>query len=89
MPVSPMQPRVRRLVFWLHKGLRLAGGRRMKPWPLLDRIAARLAIWALQRIYGDPCETDVRGDFPDEPNIQCIGCDATRIVAHLREIAGE
>ena len=53
-------------------------------WPRgLDRIAVYVALWALDRIYGGDCETDVRKDFPGE-EVECLGCDATRIRVHLR-----
>lgn len=56
------------------------------PWPLLDRIAAYAGIWALRRLYGADCLTDIREDFPDDPDVQCYGCDAKRLVEHMRTI---
>ena len=55
-------------------------------WPRgLDRVAAYVALWALGRIYGPDCETDVREDFTGE-EVHCLGCDATRIKVNLREL---
>jgi len=51
---------------------------------LVDRIACRLGIWALRRLYGE-CETDVREDFPDE-KLECAGCDATRMIRRMQEL---
>jgi hypothetical protein len=52
--------------------------------PLLDRIACYLGIWALRRLYGADCETDVRDDFPGEA-VNCISCDAKRLVVDMQE----
>lgn len=52
---------------------------------LLDRLAALLGIWALRRLYGADCDTNIRDDFPGE-DVHCLGCDATKIVNHMREI---
>lgn len=54
---------------------------------LIDRVAARLGIWALRRLFGADCTTDVRDDWPDEPNMHCPSCDAKRLVAAMRDIA--
>lgn len=51
----------------------------------VDGIACRVGIWAIHRLFGEDCETDIRDDFPGE-NINCIGCDATRIAAAMRDI---
>jgi hypothetical protein len=58
--------------------------RRLIP-DVLDRIACRLGIWALRRLYGADCATDVRADFPGE-DLDCISCDAKRLVESMREI---
>ena len=51
----------------------------------LDRIAAHVALWALNRLYGAGCETDARDDFPNDPELwDCHGCDARRMQVHLR-----
>jgi hypothetical protein len=55
-------------------------------FPLLDRFAARVGIWALRRLYGADCETDVNADFPGE-GMYCISCDAKRIILSLADIA--
>lgn len=55
---------------------------------MLDRLACRLGIWALRRLYGE-CATDVRDDFPDEPDLQCAGCDATRMIHRLQELVND
>lgn len=51
---------------------------------LLDRIACRVGIWALVRLYGE-CATDVHDDFPGE-KLDCISCDAARLIKAMREI---
>jgi hypothetical protein len=56
---------------------------------LLDRIAAHVGIWALRRIYGADCPTDVQDDWPDDPNVRCLGCDATRMVSDMRGLLDE
>lgn len=56
------------------------------PWTFGDRIAARVGMWALQRLYGANCKTDVRDDFPDDPDIECLDCYATKLVADMKEI---
>lgn len=53
---------------------------------IVDRIACWLGIWALRRLYGADCETDVRDDWPDEPDLNCISCDAKRLVTSMQEI---
>ena len=55
----------------------------MTDW--LDRVACRVGIWALRRLYGADCETDVRDDFPGE-KVDCISCDAKRLVENMQEI---
>ncbi len=55
------------------------------PLSLLDRIAARVGMWALRRLYGE-CEVDVRDEFPDEPSATCIGCDASRLIRHMEDM---
>ncbi len=52
---------------------------------ILDRIACRAGIWALRRLYGANCAIDVRDDWPGE-NLECIGCDAQRLVTSMQEI---
>jgi len=54
---------------------------------LVDRIAARLGIWALHRLFG-ACATDVRDDFPDE-RIDCTGCDSARLIRAMQEFASD
>jgi hypothetical protein len=49
---------------------------------ILDRIACRVGIWALVRLFGE-CDTDVRDDFP---GYTCLGCDATRVIKSMREV---
>lgn len=44
---------------------------------LLDIIAARLAIWALRRVFG-LCKP------PHDP--ECMGCQAAALVAQMREM---
>lgn len=51
---------------------------------IIDRIAVILGTWALRSLYGADCETDVRDDFPDEPGLTCLSCDAKRIVTNMR-----
>lgn len=46
----------------------------------LDWIAARLGCWALRRLFGADCETDVRDDFPGEDVGYCASCDAKRLI---------
>jgi hypothetical protein len=48
---------------------------------ILDRIACRVGIWALVRLFGE-CDTDVLDDFPGDT---CLGCDATRVIKSMRE----
>jgi hypothetical protein len=55
-------------------------------WPVIDRIAAWVGVWALRRLYGE-CATDVREDFPEDPDVVCIACDATRLIKSMEEIA--
>jgi hypothetical protein len=52
---------------------------------LLDWVARRLAVWALRRLYGADCRTDIREDFPDEPDTICLSCDAKRLVKHMQD----
>lgn len=58
----------------------------MASWPLLDRIAAHVGTWALRRLYGADCQTDVLDDFAGDTTVRCLSCDATRLVAHMQEI---
>ena len=46
---------------------------------LLDWLACKVGIWALRRLFGE-CVTDVRDDFPDDPTLVCVSCDATRLI---------
>lgn len=50
------------------------------------RLAAYIGIWAVRRVFGLGCETDVRDDFPNDPTVQCIYCDAARVVAHMKDL---
>lgn len=59
------------------------------PWPLVDRVAAYIGVWALRRLYGANCETDILDDFPGDTSVRCLSCDATRLVKHMREILSE
>jgi len=43
---------------------------------LIDKIAAKLAIWSLRRLYGPACK-----DFEPE----CISCQANKIVESLKD----
>jgi hypothetical protein len=52
---------------------------------LLDRLACLVGIWALKRLYGE-CSTDVHDDFPGDPDVRCIGCDATKLIHNMREL---
>jgi hypothetical protein len=54
---------------------------------ILDRIACRVGIWALVRLFGE-CDTDVLDDFPGE-GLNCLGCDATRVIKSMREVLGD
>lgn len=58
----------------------------MSKTPLVDRLAARVGTWALRRLYGADCETDVLDDFPGDTTVRCLSCDATRLVEHMKEI---
>ena len=55
---------------------------------LLDRIAVYMGIWALRRLFGANCKTDVHDDFPGEPNLVCPSCDAGRLVKIMLEWDG-
>lgn len=61
------------------------GERTGVPLSLLDRIACRVGVWSLLRLYGE-CATDVRDDFPDDPSLVCAGCEATRMIHRMREL---
>lgn len=52
---------------------------------LLDRLACHAGIWALRRLYGADCQTDVRDDFPGE-RTDCLGCAAKRLVMSMQEL---
>lgn len=52
---------------------------------IVDRIACSVGIWALRRLFGE-CETDVRKEWPDDPDVQCIGCDATRLIRSMEDL---
>ena len=51
-----------------------------------DRLAAAVGIWALRRLYGADCPTDVRDDFLGEDVGYCLSCDAGRLVKSMLEI---
>lgn len=53
----------------------------------IDRIACLVGAWALTRLYGSDCETSVKEDFPDQPELwdNCLSCDATRIRKNMQE----
>jgi len=51
---------------------------------ILDRIAVIFGVWALRRLYGANCDIDVRDEFPDDPSLQCISCDAGRLVKDMQ-----
>jgi hypothetical protein len=53
---------------------------------LIDKLAARVGIWALRRLFGADCSTDVRDDFPDESNAHCMSCDAKRLIECMKEL---
>lgn len=53
---------------------------------IIDRIACHVGTWALRRVFGADCETDVREDWPDEPNMYCVSCDAKRLVGVMQDI---
>lgn len=53
---------------------------------MVDWIAARLGAWALKRLFGADCPTDVRQDFPDEPDARCLSCDAKRLIEAMKEM---
>ena len=55
-------------------------------YSILDFVAIKAGVWALRHLYGADCETDVRDDFPDDPVLQCISCDAKRLVNAMLEI---
>lgn len=54
----------------------------------VDGIAGRVGIWALRRLFGADCPTDIKDDFPGE-DVACISCDATRLVAAMRDFLDE
>jgi hypothetical protein len=53
---------------------------------ILDRLAVILGMWSLRRLYGAGCKTDIRDDFPDDPTLRCISCDAGRLIADMKEL---
>ncbi len=55
-------------------------------WSVKDRIAATVGIWAVEHLFGS-CSTDIREEYPDDPTVQCIGCDAMRVILAMRDIA--
>jgi hypothetical protein len=55
---------------------------------MLDRVACYLGIWALRRLYGADCETDVEEDWPGEGMV-CLSCDARRLVVSMSELLGD
>ena len=52
---------------------------------LLDRIAVKVSIWGLRRIYGPKCRIDVRVEFPNEPDVWCGSCEAERLIREMQE----
>lgn len=65
----------------------LFGERTSKGLGIIDRLACRVGIWALQRLYGE-CDTDVRDDFPDE-KLECAGCDSTRMIRRMQDLLND
>ena len=53
----------------------------------IDHVAAFIGIWAVKRLYGPGCATDVHDDFLGEPGINCISCDAKRLLNAMKDIA--
>jgi hypothetical protein len=51
-----------------------------------ERLAAYVGVWAVRRVFGLGCATDVRDDFPNDPTAQCIQCDAARVVAYMKSV---
>lgn len=54
---------------------------------ILDRVACRVGIWALRRLYGE-CQTDIEDVFPGERMV-CVRCDAARMIKGMRGILGD
>jgi len=54
----------------------------------LDRAAMIAGEWALRRLFVcDGCATmDVRDEFPGESDVDCLGCQAMRIIKQMREL---
>lgn len=54
---------------------------------ILDRIACRVGIWALRRLYGE-CQTDIEDVFPGKILTRSER-EATRMVKRMRGILGD
>ena len=54
---------------------------------LIDIIAARVGVWALRRLFGGDCPTDVRDDYPGRSDFACLSCDAKRLIDCMTEIS--